>query len=173
MNMPLLRNQAALQKSVERLNRWQSTSFINSPSYAVFTYSSDPVQSLTANVIRVLQWDYLYYNSDLDTNIQTSFFLYPPPTTQIYIPQEGMYVISLSLLLSVAGVKRSYLYVNGTQTQVVNDSTSNTFVNCTFQRYLLESDIVEIGVVSTIAANIVINALGEADESPLLSIKKL
>jgi len=171
--MPLLRNQAALQKSVERLNRWQSTSFINNPSYVVVTYSSDPVQSLVANVILVLKWDYVYYNSDLDTNIQTPFFLYPPPTTQIYIPQEGMYVITLSLLLDSAEIKRYYLYVNGVQTQVVNDSTSNTFVNCTFQRYFLETDIVEIGIVTTTSSNIVINALGEADESPLLFIKKL
>lgn len=173
MNMPLLRNQAALQKSVERLNRWQSTSFIDNPSYAVFTYASDPQQTLVANVTLILKWDYVYYNSDFDSNTQTPFFLYPPPTTQIYIPQEGMYNISLSGFLTVAATKVGVLYVNGVNCQLMNDAIVNRPFNFAFQRYFDEADIVEIGLFLTVASAVESNSLNELNESPLLSIKKL
>lgn len=173
MNMPLLRNQAALQKSVERLNRWQSTSFIANPSYAVFTYTIDPPQSFTANVTRVLEWNYLYYNSNLDTNIQTPFAVSESSTTEILIPQDGVYVISLSLALSVAGQKLMVLFVNGINVQAFSDTAINAVTSCVFQRRLFADDVVEIGVGFSVNNSILMNSLDESIESPVLSITKI
>lgn len=173
MNMSLLRNQAALQKSVERLNRWQSTSIVQSPSYAVYTNASDPEQFIPANVVLILQWDFLCYNSDTNPDVQTPFSLYSSPTSQIYIPQEGMYSITLVAELGAAELKRCYLYVNGVQSQVLNDAYQNIHVNFTFQRYFDEADIVEIGLFTTTNGIIRINSLNEDNESPILFIKKI
>jgi hypothetical protein len=95
--------------------------------------------------------------------------------SDITIPSDGWYVISIALQLSAAVNDLFYrLNVNGTNVQARSaiGDVDRTNSSAIFMRYMTRGDIVQINVTPSANVNIVANAEG-ALESPILNIVQL
>ena len=165
MNDIIIRKQSANNTTLNQLQRWQVNS--SNSQYSYLTLSSSEVQTTVPSVTQMLLWDFELFNSSLNDVNQSPFVW---SGSSITIPQEGYYVLSLQIQFDGPCTKTAWIYVNGIAMDAINDSYNSNIMSVSFLRFFAESDILEIGINTSVNVAIVSNVYNDVNESPILNV---
>ena len=165
MNDIIIRKQNTNATAIQQLQRWQANS--SNSLYSYLTISSSQFQATMPGVTQMLLWDFELLNSS-ENDVNQSPFVWSG--SAITIPQEGYYVISLQIQFDGPCTKTAWIYVNGIAMDAINDSYSSNIMSVSFLRFFSESDILEIGINTSVNVAIVSNLYNDVNESPILNI---